>query len=263
MQCVGPWVEDKHNYLRRFIEATRGPRAQYLTSAPGRPAGGAAFIDLFAGPGRARVRETGKFIRGSPAIAVEQSDAPFSDVILCDIEAENIGALRKRLSGHEKRIHVVEGDCNATIDEVVRLTPPYGLNTALIDPYGLMPLSFETIRKLACVKRMDLIVHFPIGDIKRNFQRCLDTDYLDTFLGITTWREQVRDPSDAAKLIDIFRDRLGAFDYRQEQVRSVPIKNSTNVVMYDLVYATKHPKGNAIWQSIARTTPSGQRGFNF
>jgi len=27
VQCVGPWAKDKHDYLRRYIEATKGPRS--------------------------------------------------------------------------------------------------------------------------------------------------------------------------------------------------------------------------------------------
>ena len=51
---VGPWSAEKHDYLRRYITATRAARARYL---PPLGRGGAAFIDLFAGPGRARIRE--------------------------------------------------------------------------------------------------------------------------------------------------------------------------------------------------------------
>ena len=52
LQCVGPWAKEKHDYLGRYVDATRGPRAKYLESTPQRRAGGAAFIDLFAGPGQ-------------------------------------------------------------------------------------------------------------------------------------------------------------------------------------------------------------------
>ena len=98
VQCVGQWAKEKHEYLRRYIGATWAARNKFL--APGahfpKP-GGAAFVDLFAGPGRARIRDTGEIIDGSPLIALKHSEAPFTKVILCDLDEENVAALRKRV----------------------------------------------------------------------------------------------------------------------------------------------------------------------
>lgn len=72
VQCVGSWTRDKHEYLRRYIDATANARAKYV----GR--GGAAFLDLFAGPGCARVRTSRLVVDGSPLIALkhEKSEPP-------------------------------------------------------------------------------------------------------------------------------------------------------------------------------------------
>jgi hypothetical protein len=43
----------------------------------------------------------------------------------------------------------------------------------------------------------------------------------------------------------------------------LPIENSKHGVLYHLVFATKDKLGNKIWQSVARTAPGGQRGFDF
>src|SRR5687768_5579403 len=75
VQCVGSWAKDKHYYLERYIDATRAVRAKYLRPAGSRPAGGAAFVDLFAGPGRCRLRESGQIINGSPLIALANAKA--------------------------------------------------------------------------------------------------------------------------------------------------------------------------------------------
>lgn len=42
VQCVSAWARDKHDILRRYIEATRTTRGKYLSPNPG----GAAFVDL-------------------------------------------------------------------------------------------------------------------------------------------------------------------------------------------------------------------------
>ncbi len=43
----------------------------------------------------------------------------------------------------------------------------------------------------------------------------------------------------------------------------MPIKNDKNNVLYHLVLASKHDRGDQIWQSITRTDGKGQRSFGF
>ncbi len=261
VQCVGPWAKDKHDYLERYVEATAGPRSKYLSNQGGRPAGGAAFVDLFAGPGMARVRTSGEIISGSPLIAVRHARAPFTQIVLCDKEPENADALRKRTAGYGT-VHVLEGDCNHRIEDILNLIPEYGLNIALLDPYGLRPLSFETISALGRVKRMDLLIHFPTMDIKRNLQNKSQLQYIDQFLGTKDWRSRVKSPGDVVKLIDVLREQLAPVGYDQKAVRSLPVLNRNKNVLYHLIYASKHVKGNAIWESIAKTTATGQQSFS-
>src|SRR5205823_1774001 len=105
----------------------------------------------------------------SPLIVLEHADAPFTRVILCDTDPENIAALRARTNANHTRTVILQGDCNAMIDEIMAHVPIHGLNFALIDPFGPTPLKWATIAKLGSMKRMDLIIHFPTGAIKRNF----------------------------------------------------------------------------------------------
>jgi len=58
---VGAWAVQKHTYLARYLNISRGARQKFL--GPGKA--GATFIDLFCGTGRARIRETGQWIDGS------------------------------------------------------------------------------------------------------------------------------------------------------------------------------------------------------
>ena len=102
---VGPWSAEKHDYLRRYISATRAARARFLP--PAGP-GGAAFIDLFAGPGRARVRGREEIIDGSPLIAAHHAEARFTHILLCELDAAHAAALRQRLAG-DARVQVFGG----------------------------------------------------------------------------------------------------------------------------------------------------------
>jgi hypothetical protein len=123
---VGPWTAEKHDYLRRYIVATKAARARFL---PPVGSGGAAFIDLFAGPGRAQVRGHREIIDGSPLIAARHQDAPFTEILLCEMEPTSAAALRQRLTGNS-RVQVFEGDCNLEIDRLTAAVPPNRLNLA-------------------------------------------------------------------------------------------------------------------------------------
>jgi three-Cys-motif partner protein len=251
---VGHWTKDKHDYLRRYISATRGVRAKFL--AP-KGAGGAAFIDLFGGPGKCCVRgKRPDFIDGSPLIALGHTEAPFTKVIVCDLDRESVEALRARTAQYSSRAVVVEGDCNLIIDQIVSEIPPYGFNMALIDPFGASPLRFETISKLASFRRMDLIINWPTGDLKRNYEH--NQDEMNEILGTDDERAVVGSPEDAVAKIATLKERLVQFGYQNEEVRSMEVKNSKHVVLYHLVFASKNSKGNQLWNSITRRESSGQ-----
>jgi len=256
-QGVGEWTPEKHSWLGRYIEATSGARHRYLPSGGGK--GGAAFVDLFAGPGRIRVRDDADVYDGSPLLALKHAKAPFSRVILCDLDSENVAALQSRTTAHSSRTIIVHGDCNERIDDIVREVPPYGLNLSFVDPFGPKALKWTTLAKLAAFDRMDLLVNLPIGFIKRNFHTAAFREQLTAFLGDDTWRQHVASAGDATKLIDFLRSRFAVLGYLPAATRAVAIKNSQNVVMFNLVLFSKHHLAEKIWKSIARTTPSGQK----
>ena len=132
---------------------------------------------------------------------------------------------------------------------------------ALVDPYKLEAFRFETIARLASFKHMDLVVYFPIGEIKRNLQqhRGTYTALLDQALGTDKWRPLVEKKGDVMKLIGLFKEQLqDRFGYTPGNVRTTAIRIENNVPLYHLVFASKHPRGDAIWNSINKRTPAGQ-----
>ena len=54
---VGAWTEEKHERLRKYIDSSHGARRKYSNRA---------YLDLYCGPGRSWIRETGAFVDGSP-----------------------------------------------------------------------------------------------------------------------------------------------------------------------------------------------------
>lgn len=258
VQCVGPWSQEKHEILGKYLAGSGGPRRGYLPPPIGR-GGGAAFVDLFAGPGRARVRTSGRLVDGSPLIALKQP-VGFTRLVLCELDAENVSTLRTRTASARVPVTIVPGDCNEKVADVVAAIPKAGLNVALVDPYGLEGLRFETIARLAHFQRMDLVLFFPIGEIRRNLERyrARYTALLNRTLGSEDWQKAVRGTRDVFKLIPFFQRQLQGLGYSAEQVRTAEMKSDTNVPLYHLVFASKHPRGSAIWKSITKRTPAGQ-----
>jgi three-Cys-motif partner protein len=257
VQCVGAWTREKHDILQRYIAATRAVRAKFLP--PGR--GGAAFIDLFAGPGRARVRQTREVVDGSPLIALQHAEHGFSRVVLCEADAENAAALRGRTANWAGRVVIEPGDCNEVIDKLASQVPTYGLNLALIDPFSLKALHFATVAKLAAFQRMDLIVFFPVWQIRRflDVHRKMYGPWLTRALGTDEWQRVLRRFSDAPQLIPLFHRQLQTqFSYTPENTYSAPIRGDNRTALYHLVFASKNPRGDRIWESVTRRGGGGQ-----
>jgi three-Cys-motif partner protein len=87
---VGAWASGKHARLRKYIDAYRSDRAQYL---PPKGTGGSGYIELFSGPGRSQIKGTKEFIDGSPLVAyneAKRSGTRFSDLHFNDLDREQI-----------------------------------------------------------------------------------------------------------------------------------------------------------------------------
>jgi three-Cys-motif partner protein len=262
---VGSWaVDEKHEYLRRYVDATRATRRKFLEPGSHGPPGGAAYVDLFAGPGRVRVRERGELADGSPMLALGWTDAPFSKVVLCEKDPESIAALRHRTAAFGDRVHIEEGDCNERIESLVAALPRRGLVLAVIDPFAIAQLRFSTIQRLARCPRVDFIINLPTSDIERNLKlnyAAPDNDVLARALGDTVWRERILRPRDAHLAGSILAEQLARLGYTGAENQSIPIKNAQNRELYRLVFASKKPLGDRLWRDIVRHGASGQRAL--
>jgi three-Cys-motif partner protein len=258
-QCVHAWTARKHDRIRLYLQATRAVRAKYI---PPIGTGGAAFLDLFAGPGRARIQNRRDTVEGSPLIVLRHQEAPFTRVILCDHDPENAEALRRRTEADRARTSIIEGDCNAEIDSLIAEVPEHGLNMALLDPFGPKSLKWSTIRRLGSLKRMDLLIHFPTGALKRNFDHGGFGETIDSMVGTNVWRATIHEAERVPQLIDVLRSQLVGLGYDSKRVDAVRVSTEDGLLLYHLVFASKDAKGTAIWTSITKHD-GPQRGFSF
>lgn len=197
-------------------------------------------------------------------IALRHEFAPFSKVVLCDLASENVAALKHRTASHQERVTIVQGDANTNIEELVAQLPQRGLNLAFIDPFGLRPLRFDTIRVLAKLERMDLIVNFPTSDIRRNQELYVDprNDFIARMLGDEDWRGTIAPGDIGVQVMQKFIQSLEPLGYTGARTRIIPVRNNDSE-LYRIMFASKHPLADRIWNDITKHTARGQRGFGF
>lgn len=272
MQCVGPWVEDKYFFLERYLNASCEARRMFSDK------GNAVFIDLFSGPGKCIIKGSKKEIESGGIRALHRDEAPFNEYFYFDISRANVEALKKRTEG-KSNVHIEEGDSNVLVKQLVNilLKKYYRYHFAFVDPFGPDGLKFDTLKTLAKLDRMDMLIHFPIGAIKRNLGNWLRNrnTILDNFLGTDAWREALKSAPQREIfriLVDIFKKQLQSAGYPEEGLKfapsqksiytglpTVPIKNTKEVDLYVLILASKHKLAQKIWNSVIRATPEGQK----
>jgi three-Cys-motif partner protein len=259
VRSSGIWARDKLYYLKRYLDIfSVGMRRRW----PGK----LYYVDLFAGPGRCLIRDSSEEIDGSPLIALKYA---FDKYIFFETDELCRKALAERIESRapEKLVEIVPADCNQEIDRINPL--PGSLGLAFIDPTGVSPLKFETMRTLTANRRIDLIINFHEGmGIRMNMHQYMakEDSALDTFVGSHRWREKFdQDPTSLDQLCqaitDEYRDNLRTLGYKIVDGTQIPIRAQNNILLYYLLFASKHPRGNEFWEKIGAIDPHGQRRF--
>jgi three-Cys-motif partner protein len=254
---TGPWVHDKNYYLERYLDIfTRGVGRKW--------AGKLSYVDLLAGPGRSIIRGTGEEVEGSPFVAL---NCKFARYVFVDVP-EVLATLKERLKGHKKssQISLIDGDCNAVIDAVRATMPADHLTLAFIDPTGLQ-IQFRTIEQLVHNRKVDLLMTIQFGmGIRLNLRQYSQSegDALTGFLGNSTWREDFElggSPSQIGhRILDRYIRQLRQLGYETVKNREVAVRsNQHNLLLYFIVLASRHPRGQDFWRKITQIQPSGQR----
>jgi three-Cys-motif partner protein len=273
MRPAGSWARKKLDYLERYIDV-------FVTSMRAQDWRSLHYIDLFAGPGKCRDRQSGKIYRGSPLIALG-ADYPFTRYFFADLERENISALRQRClaSPLSDRVQYFTGDSNDLVDEIAKRISAIdrefiadrwpSLNLAFLDPAG-MDLHWETVKTLAKLKRMDLIIHYPQMGLTRYMPEAHDSadmNKVDLFFGGREWRKIYRRWRGRTglhrQLIDHYKERLRGLGYKEVLRGDEPEPLMRNIErrapLYRLIFASKHPLGHDFWRKVTSRDVHGQR----
>ncbi len=163
---VGPWTKNKHELLRKYIDISRAVRRKFVQGG-----GGATYIDLYCGSGRAVIRDTGELVDGSPLVAFKSArdgGVGFSKLYIADADEEKCRAAERRILSAGGAPIVEVGQAEQTVSKIAKLLNPHGLHFAFLDPYNLEQLPFSVIETLARFKHMDMLIHVSAQDLQRN-----------------------------------------------------------------------------------------------
>jgi len=113
IRCVGLWAKDKYFYLKRYFEI-------FTTAMKSIWKGELYYIDLFAGCGKCRVRETCEEIDGSALVSLSVK-YPFKKYFLVELDSDAVNALKERVekTPYKDRVKIVSGDCNEKINKII------------------------------------------------------------------------------------------------------------------------------------------------
>jgi three-Cys-motif partner protein len=260
---VGAWVEDKHRLVSLYETLfSTGMKRKWEKRV---------YIDLFSGPGIVRLRGTGKFLWGSPLLALQVKD-PFDKYIFCERDVDSLDALRRRVERMFPQANVcyVCADCNDKTDEICSKIPTPSrdskvLSFCFVDPYDLS-VKFSTIRKVAD-RFVDFLILLALGmDANRNLQHYLDptNQKIDEFLGLPDWRDRWTEQNSKGKIVfprflaETIAKQMETLNYlpvafhQMKQIRS----DVNNLPLYHLALFSRHDLAYKYWGDVLKYSTS-------
>jgi three-Cys-motif partner protein len=249
---VGSWAREKHERLRKYIDISRATRRKFIEGS-----GGATYIDLFCGAGRAIIRDSGERIDGSPLVAfrcARDGGAPFSKIHIADASADTCRAAERRIIAAGGAASAYVGKADETARRIVQEVNPYGLHFAFLDPYNLQDLPFSVIEALARLKRIDMLIHVSAQDLQRNLDRYTSSgdSRLDGFM--PGWRKAVSlsqsQNAIRAALLACWASKIHSLGLPPAQRAELVTGTSKNQRLYWLVFVSRHEFAKQLWNKI-------------
>jgi three-Cys-motif partner protein len=198
------------------------------------------WVELFAGPGRLLVRDTGKFVDGSPVEALNIR-RPFDGYVFADLSLPCVESLRRRV-GLAPNAHVLAGNANSPelLDRIASIVPRDALVVLYADPEGL-ELDWSTIEYF--IDRypvLDILVNVPVTGVIR-YLLGGHTERAISMLNHPTPHNLVETEGTKGALLREWMTRnLDARGFKH--IYDHPVRlHRRNRVLYDLVLASHHP----------------------
>jgi three-Cys-motif partner protein len=244
---VQSWSDEKLHYVERYMDIfTTAMRDKWRL----------VYVDILSGPGMCVDERSRVETEGSPLRALHFES--FDHLYFNDLDPLAVAALRQRIPAAEsQRVTISQLDCNEAGIEARRVVfaerPRSTLGLAFIDPEGF-EVSFDAVRDLTAGVRLDLIITFMTGYIRRFRDQSGFAEAVDRFVGSREWRTA----STTRQLLDVYEEQLRRIGYTEVD-DDVRIVNSRESTLYHLIFASRHPRGREFFNRIAQRTYRGQR----
>jgi three-Cys-motif partner protein len=261
---VGIWSELKLEIVEKYGSAytrafTNSPRLKKY------------YIDAFSGAGAHISKRSGGQIEGSPARALKTSPR-FDGFFFIDMNEKKTAHLQSLCAGR-KDVHIETGDASKYL--IDKLLPTikyenYDRALCLFDPYGLH-LRWRAMEMAGQSRAIDMFLNFPVMDMNRNAIWRNPGDVpkegiarMNLFWGDESWRDvayvqnsqgNLFGPPDLIKqgneaIVEAFRERLKKVAGFRFVADPLPMRNSTNAVVYYLFFASQKPVAEKIIRDI-------------
>ncbi len=224
------------------------------------------YIDLFCGCGHSRIKKSSRITSTSPILALE-TNIKFDKYIFCDIDKTKLDILKNYIKINYKMLNVeyIWGDVNIKTDVIIDLIPQPSksfkvISFCVVDPYKISNLKFSTIESIATKRFVDFFILIPsYMDANRNIKYYLENDFIDNFLGTTSWRidwENIKDnkKSFGLFLIEQFNNKMNKLGFLKLNPQEfVKISEPTrNCPLYHLAFYSKSKLGKHFWNEAIK-----------
>jgi three-Cys-motif partner protein len=200
------------------------------------------YIELLAGTGLCKIKETHDIVAGSALIAATVCHAPFDEYILIEKDEKRAKALEKRMKTLTPNVKVLQQDCNECIKEVVDRLPDGCHYLAFIDCEGL-DADWSTMDYLLS-KPGDLLFTFQSQFVARVRGKAVkgskgDEDKLNKFYGNGRWK----DCKTTKELVSAYMNKLNE---KRGIVLPIYVQGPRGYRYY-VIYATKKTRKGSPW----------------
>lgn len=260
---IGYWSEIKLDIIKKYATAYSVimNKQSYINSYH--------YIDGFAGAGVHISKNTGEFIPGSPANALNVNP-PFSKYHFIDLDGDKAELLRE-LGKDNSKVNVHEEDCNQILlNKIFPLIRYDNYDRALcvLDPYGLH-LNWEVMYTAGKSKAIEIFLNFPVMDMNMNVlwnnPKKVDQkqiNRMNAFWGDESWREAAyteqkdlfdntfEEKTSNQAVAEAFRKRLNEVAGFGYVPKPLPMRNTTGATIYYLFFSSPKKTGNDIVEDI-------------
>jgi three-Cys-motif partner protein len=255
---VGVWTEAKHRLVGYYAALfSAGMKDKWEKRV---------YIELYAGAGYSRIRDTERIIAGSPIQALALK-VPFDKYIFCEQDSEKLEALRVRVKHHAPSADVafIPGGCDGSVNKISAAIPQYSknhkvLSLCFVDPNDI-GIRFSTLQALALKNYVDFIVLLALymDALRAEQQYIKNPSKIDQLLGTSSWLDRWRTAKQNGAefprfLAEEFATSMATMKYIPPPFYSMRkiFLYEKNLPLYAVGLFSRHPLAYELWDKALK-----------